>query len=49
MPIRIRRHANKYQKAQVVELDEVIVVVFSVSMASYTDQKPMLRRLCGSI
>ena len=49
MLIRIRRHDNKYQETQVVEPEEVIGVVFSVSMAYYTDQKPMFRRLCGSI
>ncbi|MBI5097033.1 MAG: hypothetical protein HZB32_05255 [Nitrospirae bacterium] len=45
----LTQHDNKYQETQVVEPEEVTGVVFSVSIAYDTDQKPMFRRLCGSI
>jgi len=49
MPIRIRRCDNKYQEAQVAEFDKTIAVVFALSTAGYTDRKPVIRILCGSI
>jgi hypothetical protein len=49
MPIRIRRCDNKYQETQIAEFDKTIVVVFALSAAAYTDRKPVIRILCGSI
>lgn len=49
MPIRIKRHNNKYQAPQVVEHKGTILVVFVVSKACYMDQKPVIRVLYGSI
>ena len=49
MPIRIRRQDNKYQETQVVEHTGIIVTVFAVSKTFCMGQKPVFRRLCGSI
>lgn len=39
----LTQHDNKYPETQVAEPEEVTGVVFSVSMADYTDQKPVFR------
>ena len=45
----LTQHDNKYPETQVAEPEEVIGVLFSISMAYDTDQKPMFCRLCGTI
>lgn len=47
IPIRIRRHDNKYQETQVVEHTGIILAAFVVSKACYTEQKPVIRMLYG--
>ena len=49
MPIRIRCRDNTYQESQVAEFDETVVVVSTLSAAAYTDRKPVIRILYGSI
>lgn len=49
MLIRIRRHDNEWKETQAPEAEGIIAVSLAVPTARYTDQKPTLRILCGSI